>query len=157
MNLSDFVIESNRIEGITRDGEDLQRDIEAHEYLLNQDELTVQNISDFVYAVSGAKLRNKSGMNVFIGDHKPIDGSEEVERQLFFLLVDICANALTPYEAHCRYETLHPFMDGNGRSGRVIWLWHAGQNSIGDWEDVIFRRGFLHNWYYQSLDNSRKG
>jgi hypothetical protein len=44
-----------------------------------------------------------------------------------------------PYPAHIRYEKLHPFMDGNGRSGRAIWaLMMRGRDP--------FSLPFLHRW-----------
>ena len=50
----------------------------------------------------------------------------------------------SPFAVHVAYENLHPFMNGNGRSGRALWLWH-----MGGIEKVPL--GFLRTWYYQSL------
>ena len=40
----------------------------------------------------------------------------------------------------------HPFTDGNGRSGRALWLWQMNNHAP---------FGFLHTFYYQTLENSR--
>ncbi|KKK46704.1 hypothetical protein LCGC14_3162550, partial [marine sediment metagenome] len=55
----------------------------------------------------------------------------------------------SPFEIHQSYEELHPFSDGNGRSGRMIWLWQM----LRDGQDVSL--GFLHTHYYQSLEAGR--
>lgn len=45
---------------------------------------------------------------------------------------------------------LHPFMDGNGRTGRAVWAWAMQR----DGQDP-FALSFLHRFYYQTLEYSR--
>jgi len=56
----------------------------------------------------------------------------------------------TPWDIHYRYERLHPFRDGNGRSGRVLWAWHMLQLGRDP-----FALPFLHRAYYEALGASR--
>ncbi len=144
-NIEDFVKESNRIEGIHR--APTPKEIEAHVLFIRISHITVKDIETFVSIMQpGAKLREKSGMNVRVGKYRPPPGGEHIRQGLGILLRDIRNGKVSPYDAHSLYEELHPFTDGNGRSGRVLWLWMMGE---------VPRIGFLHKWYYQSLDNYR--
>jgi hypothetical protein len=136
-----FVVESNRIEGIYAVTE---RDRDAHRALWSSGGIGVADLEDFTMAVAGAPLRSREGMNVVVGGHRPPKGGPDIPRRLDALLDDVAASS--PFSIHNRYETLHPFMDGNGRSGRALWAWHMwliGQDPM--------RLGFLHTFYYQSL------
>lgn len=136
-SLHDFVAESNHIEGIkaVRDVE-----IEAHEDFLIQP-ITIDSLVRFVGLVANAQLRDRIGMDVWIGSHCPISGNPRVRLILQELLDDSLRSV---FEIHREYETLHPFMDGNGRSGRVLWL-----HQMGGIDQAPL--GFLHTYYYQSL------
>jgi len=148
-SLEDFVRESNRIEGILR--EPTVDEINAHLGLLALNKLTVQDILAFVEIVApGKPLRNRAGMNVRVGGHVAPSGGRQIEINLMLLLAKVSKRAPfpTPHRAHCNYEALHPFMDGNGRSGRAIWLW-----MMGGIENAPL--GFLHHFYYQTLSEQR--
>lgn len=144
-----FVRESNKIEGITRTPGEAQEEAEivAHENFLRLDEVSVAALELFVEAIDGGPLRTESGMNVRVGSHRPLPGSIHIRTLLLELCELVNTKALSPFEAHHRYEALHPFMDGNGRSGRVLWLWMM-RHALGR----VQLLGFLHTWYYQSLE-----
>ena len=140
MNLTDFLVESNRIERIMRPPSGAE--ISATESFLQLKAVTVQDMERLVYAYQpDARLRRVFGMDVRVGKHKPPGGGPHIEKALVELLRNEDCN--TPYIQHLHYEMLHPFMDGNGRSGRALWLWRMGGS---------VPLGFLHTFYYQSLE-----
>lgn len=140
-----FITESNAIEGICR--EPLPQEIGAHQGLLEVpwDAITVGALEAFVENVQpGAKLRKWPGMNVKVYHHVAPPGGPQISSRLEALLKDPLLDA---YERHLAYQDLHPFTDGNGRSGRALWLHEMG--GIAALKEM--RRGFLHEFYYQTL------
>lgn len=146
--LEAFVRESNRIEGIFRDPS--PEEMAATEFLLGEKQLTPGSMAALVECCQhGARIRDKSGMNVRIGGHIAPQGGPQIVKGLKAILADANANRQHPYIIHQRYESLHPFQDGNGRSGRALWAW---QMLRFDCRPGI-QLGFLHAWYYQSLEH----
>lgn len=144
-----FVRESNRIEGITR--APLKKELMAHRELLSHGAPDVGAMQSFVWTVAGRAIRNRAGMDVRVGSHIAPPGGPEIETRLGLILHG-AHRGDDPFEVHRDYEHLHPFMDGNGRSGRALWLWqmiHQRRTT------APLRMGFLHLWYYQSLSARR--
>jgi hypothetical protein len=145
----EFVTESNRIESIYTTTE---AELEAHVNLLNLPTLWLGDIEAFVAIVAGERIRNRFGMDVRVGRSVPRPGGVEVVTELREILASVNSSLNSPYENHLRYEKLHPFMDGNGRSGRAIWLWQM----LKEGKDDPFQYPFLQWFYYQSLEHYSK-
>lgn len=140
----DFIRESNRIEGIFRDP--TTQEIDEFYRFLGLDRITIDDIAQFVSVYQpDALLRDKPGLNVRIGNHFPPKGSKKIRRELNDILDSAEQNHESAYYTHMAYEKLHPFTDGNGRSGRMLWRWQM----------VYAPLGFLHSWYYQTLSFRR--
>lgn len=145
--LLNFIEESNWIEGITTDDVYPDEQYQLYADFLAIEHVTIDDLAAFVSAIQpGAVLRDREGLNVRVGMHIPPLGGPAVPFKLKGLLHQVQVG-LSAYEVHQVYEHLHPFTDGNGRSGRALWAWQMTR--IG----YRFQNRFLHEWYYQSLQN----
>lgn len=145
-----FVDEINRIEGITRPA--LGSEVIEMDRFLNLSEITVGELTTFVSVFEPtAIMRVQSGCDVRVGNHLPPSGGIGIMYGLENILDNINESTKTPWENHVDYETLHPFTDCNGRSGRALWAWQMLNEGQEWWLDI----GFLHMFYYQSLEHAR--
>lgn len=146
--LRDFVRESNWIEGIFR--LPTEQEIEASASFLALFQPSVLELCNFVEACEpGARLRDQIGLGVRVGDYIAPPGSLNIRRRLKALLTSAYQNTWSPFKIHLQYEMLHPFTDGNGRSGRIIWAWQMRNNG----EEISLP--FLQHFYYQTLGETR--
>lgn len=145
--LAEFVRESNRIEGILR--KPTKAELAMTEVFLALRAPTVLDVESLVRVYQpDALLRCLPGLNVRVGDHIAPPGGPAI----IDALRDILARLPTadPWSLHVEYETLHPFTDGNGRSGRALWAWQMVRRYDGG-----LALGFLHRFYYQTLAGVR--
>lgn len=141
-----FIEESNRIERICRPPN--TNEIKEFDRFMALEEISVAQLKKFVSIYQpDAILRNKVGLNVRLGSYHAPPGGRAITSALQEILS--AANGTPPgrsrkemaFFIHQKYEKLHPFTDGNGRSGRMLWAWMMQD----------FPLGFLHHWYYDSL------
>ena len=139
-----FATESNKIERIYVERRHLQH-AAALKKLLALEELRLEDLQEFVTSIQpDARLRTASYHRVWIGGREAPPASESLPA-LMGLLDNINKGLVSPLEAHKQYEYLHPFIDGNGRSGRAIWLWQQAKQGYDG------RYLFLQMYYYSTL------
>ena len=144
--LRDFVRESNRIENIK---DTIRADIKAHEKLLDLSQVSVPDLEMFVRTITRDHvLRDKVGLDVMIGGHLPPSGGPKVKTALEDLLR--CLYHSSPFKTHLQYEALHPFTDGNGRSGRALWLWQMMKSDLNSRREQVMQKGFLDTFAEQA-------
>jgi hypothetical protein len=143
MNITEKIRESLRIENIHRDP--TCAEMTEYKRFMRLKAISIADLEQFVSVYApGKPLREQPGMDVQIGG-RVCYGGPSVRSDLSSLLDRVNSGHEGAYNAHIEYEMLHPFMDGNGRSGRMLWYWQMEAQAWGT------QFAFLHTFYYQTL------
>lgn len=146
----EFLHQSNLIEGVD-DADSLMQAIYAWEYLMDQDEMNTSVIlkTHKILMLHQPFLRpDEKGyfrtVDIHVGEtcisHELL--REKLENWCF----DTMNSQSTTKKLHVIYEKIHPFVDGNGRTGRMFMNWtriKRGQSII------IIHFGEEQNEYYK--------
>lgn len=141
-----FLHESLAIESIVRSPTSAEVDVTAK--FLRLPHVQVQDLEHLVTIYApGHRLRDAAGLDVSVGDYVAPRGGPFITERLTGILRTVNGNLISPWRAHVEFELLHPFSDGNGRSGRTLWAWHVTRSGGNP-----FSLSFAHRFYYQTLE-----
>jgi hypothetical protein len=134
-----FLAESNRIEGYDYearlyqetpcDKKHVNNSASAWRYMVlhHKEAITIEHILHLHQlqmhgSLSPANTGKLRSCRVYIGRHKPPE-PELLDYYMEQFINDFNIKSSDPTTLHYEFEWIHPFVDGNGRVGRLLWAW----------------------------------
>lgn len=133
--LETFLIESNAIEDVWDDGSYLKANNAYHslDKCTKLSSFYIKQVHDILMdgKLKKPELGNWRKCAIYIGgrEGRPWYAIPELiddwcER------VTLLKTAKDIQQSHVEFETIHPFVDGNGRVGRILWQWLRVNNGL---------------------------
>lgn len=151
---------SNLIEGIDDSLQDA-RSLDAWDWLIKQKKITATVLLDLHRGITIDQLSEKESghfrtVNVSVGGRLCPAPYLAVELT-YNWLADLRGHwkTLDPKTMHIRFEKIHPFVDGNGRTGRMLMWWH--EKKLGHEPTLIKfegRQGY-YKWFQEEHTNGK--
>lgn len=146
VELEEFIRESNAIENVNAQSA-VEETLAAWEFLEQKEKLTHSRVKIVHWHIMENRQPDIAGdyrrTQVYVGDNTPPPPAI-VGYKMESLLTWSPENTLEALKWHIAFERIHPFADGNGRTGRLLYFWHC--RKLGS-EPLLFRAADREGYY----------